>query len=83
MVSPALKLYSSLKLRRTKIYQEKFLLGQSHNALGQAAQGDGGVTIPGGVQKLWRCDTGGHGLGGQGGGGMMVGLDDLGGPFQP
>ena len=30
-------------------YQEKFLLRKSGNALEQAAQGSGGVTIPGGV----------------------------------
>jgi len=23
----------------------------------QAAQGDGGVTVPGGVQETWRCDN--------------------------
>ena len=26
-------------------------------ALAQGAQGGGGVTIPGGVQELWRCGT--------------------------
>ena len=25
-------------------------------------QGGDGVTVPGGVQELWRCDTEGHGL---------------------
>ena len=30
---------------------------KSGEALAQAAQGGGGVTIPGGVQKLWRCGT--------------------------
>jgi len=30
--------------------------------LDQAAQGGGGVTIPGGVQEMWRCGTEGHGL---------------------
>ena len=29
--------------------------------LGQAAQGDGGVTVPGGVQEEGRCDSEGHG----------------------
>jgi len=42
-----------------------FLSGQ---ALDQAAQGSGGVPIPGGVQKLCGCGTLGRGLGG------MVGL---------
>ena len=27
---------------------------------GTAAQGGGGVTIPGGVQEPWRCGTEGH-----------------------
>ena len=30
--------------------------------LEQAAQGGGGVSIPGGVQEMCRCDTEGHGL---------------------
>jgi len=30
--------------------------------LEQAAQGSGGVTIPGGVQKRYRCGTSGYGL---------------------
>jgi len=30
------------------------------DALAHAAQGCGGVTVPGGVQELWRCGTGGH-----------------------
>ena len=25
--------------------------------MAQAAQGDGGVTVPGGAQELWRCGT--------------------------
>jgi len=33
-------------------------------ALEQAAQGGGGVPIPGGVQKKCRCGTAGHGLAG-------------------
>jgi len=50
--------------------------------LGQAAQGSGGVTNPGGVQKTCRRGTSEHGLAG-----MVVmvdvGLDDLRGLFQP
>ena len=42
-------------------YLEKFLLRKSGKALVHAAQGDGGVTIPGGVQEMWRCGTEGHG----------------------
>jgi len=32
--------------------------------LEQAAQGSGGVTIPGGVRKTYRCGTSGYGLAG-------------------
>jgi len=35
----------------------KFLLRRSAEALEQAAQGGGGVTIPGGFQEMWRCGT--------------------------
>jgi len=35
-------------------------------ALAQAAQGSGGVTISGGVQRTCRCGTLGHGLAGMG-----------------
>ena len=59
-----------------------FHLRKSGEALAQAAQGGGGgVTIPGGVQELWRCGTEGHGLW-HGGGRFTVGLDELRGPFQ-
>ena len=43
-------------------YQEKFLYCKSGQALDQAAQGSGGVPIPGGVQKPCGCGTWGHGL---------------------
>ena len=42
-------------------YQEKFLLRMNHNALGQVAQGGGGVTVPGGIQEPCRCATERHG----------------------
>jgi len=32
------------------------------SALEQAAQRGGGITIPEGVQEVWRCSTEGHGL---------------------
>jgi len=51
--------------------------------LEQAAQASGGVPIPGGVQKMCRCDTSGHGLAGMGVLGLTVGLDELRGLFQP
>ena len=43
--------------------------------LSHAAQGSGGVTVPGGVQELWRCGTEGCGLVGNNGDGWIVGLD--------
>ena len=54
----------------------------SFKAVAQAAQGGGGVTIPGGVEEP-------HGRGTEGHGqlawcdGLMVGLDALSGLFQP
>ena len=42
-------------------YREKFLVRKSSDAVAQAAQGGGGVTIPGGVQELSRCGTEGRG----------------------
>ena len=52
-------------------------------ALEQAAHRAGWVTVPGGVQEISRCCTKGHGLVGTDGGRWAVGLDDLGGLFQP
>jgi len=46
--------------------------------LEQAVQGSGGVPISGGVQKMYRYGTSGHG-----GVGLTIGLDDLKGLFQP
>ena len=48
-----------------------------------AAQGGGGVTIPGGVQGMCKCSTEGRGLVSNIDGRWMVGLDDLRGLFQP
>ena len=36
--------------------------------MAQAAQGNGGVFVPGGVQEPWRCGTWGHGQWAWGGG---------------
>lgn len=36
-------------------YEEKFILTKSINAVKQAVQGSGGVTIPRRVQKTCRC----------------------------
>ena len=67
-------------------HQETFLLRKSGEALEQAAQGSGGVSIPEGVQEMCRCGTKGQGLvGNMGniGGSGTVGLDDPGGLSQP
>ncbi len=45
---------------------------------GTAAQGGGGVTVPGGVPELWGCGTEGRG-----GDGLMVVLGELSGLIQP
>ena len=52
-------------------------------ALEWAAQGGGGITFPGGVQEMFRCCTKRRGLEGNIGGRCSVGLDHLGGLFQP
>jgi len=39
-------------------------VANTDQASDQAAQGSGGVPIPGGVQKTCRCGTSGHGLAG-------------------
>jgi len=36
---------------------EKIILRRSGDALEQAAQCGGGVTIPRGVQEMWRCGS--------------------------
>ena len=43
---------------------------------GTAAQGGGGVTVPGGVQELWRCGTEGR-VQWAWWDGLMVGINDL------
>jgi len=48
-----------------------------------AVQGGGGVTIPGGVQEMFRCCTEEYGLVENIGGMWTVGLDDLRGLLQP
>jgi len=54
-----------------KLHQGRFRLDirknfftESCQALEHAAQGSGGVTIPGGVQKMRRRGSSGHGLAG-------------------
>ena len=46
-----------------------------------AAKGGGGVTVPGGVQEIWRCGTKERGLVSNGGGRWLVGLGSLRGLF--
>jgi len=46
---------------------------EERSALAQAAQGSGGVTVPGGVPEPWRCGSWGHGQQAQ----VGVGLEDL------
>jgi len=43
---------------------KNFVTERVGQALEQAAQGSGGVTVPGGVKKMCRCSTSGHGLAG-------------------
>lgn len=45
--------------------------------LAQAAQGGGGITVPGRVEEMFRCCTEGPALVGNIGGRWMAGLDDL------
>ena len=45
-----------------------FFLQKSVQVLEWAAQGGGGVTVPGSVQETFRCCTEGHGLAGNIGG---------------
>ena len=59
------------------------LLQERGQVLEWAVQGGDGVTIPGGVQEACRCCTEGCGLVRNVGSRWTVGLDDLGGLFQP
>jgi len=54
---------------------------QSGAAVAQAAQGGGGVTVPGGVPEPCGCGTEDV-VSGHGGGGLVVGPGDLRGLFQ-
>ena len=55
---------------------------ESVQALAEAAQGGGEVTVPAGVE-MFRCCTEGHGLVGNTGAKWMVELDDLRDLFRP
>lgn len=57
-------------------YQEKILLGKCGEAVAQAAEGAGGLTVHGGDQELCGCGTEGHGQWAWCDG-LVVGLSDL------
>ena len=63
-------------------YEEEFLLRKSSEAVAQAAQGGGGVTVPGGVPEPCGCGTEDV-VSGHGGDGLTVGLDDVRGLLKP
>lgn len=62
-------------------YQEEIFHGNTCKALEQAASGDGGITMPGSVQKARGCGIWDWVSGEQDSGGGMAGLDDFKGPF--
>jgi len=62
--------------------RKKFILWKSSEAVAEAAQGGGGVTIPGGVQKPCGCGPEGYGEWAWWGW-LVVGLDELCGLSQP
>ena len=64
------------------IRKKENLLQKSGGALKRAAQGCGGVTVPGAVREPCGCGTEGCGQR-DGGDGLAVGLDDRRGLFQP
>ena len=70
---------NGLKLHRGGFkvgYLEKVILGKSGEAVAQAAQGGGRVTIPGGVQETRGCVTEGRDQWARCDG-LTIGLDDL------
>lgn len=72
-----------VKLNLVFTYQEEFLLRRSGQTLEWAAQGSGGVTVPGDVQEVCRCDTEEHSVMDSISGKWTIGLDDLKGFVQP
>ena len=62
---------------------EILLHQESGQVLEWAAQGGGGLTVPGGIQGTFRCCTEKHGLVGNNGDRWKVGLDGPVGLFQP
>jgi len=74
LISCEVFLYSSLYLTTTTTKKKR---------TAKIYQGGGGVTNPGGVQETFRYCTEGHVLVGYIDDTWIVGLDDLGGLFQP
>ena len=64
-------------------HYKRFLLRKTGEAVAQAAQGGGEVTVPGSVQGMFRCCTEGYGLVRNIGDRWMDELNDLKGIFQP
>ena len=62
---------------------KNFFSKNGGQALVQAAWGGDGVTVPGGVQEMFRCCTEGHDLVVNIGDRWMAGVDDLRGLFRP
>lgn len=55
---PLLTLLPGLPFFRFEIRKNFF--SEADQTLAWAAQGSGGVTVPGGAPELWRCGTSGH-----------------------
>ena len=74
-------MWSAILQRGRSVRCSGWILGKtsqkSSKAVAQAAQGGGGVTVPGGVQEPCGCGTEDK-VSGHGGDGRAVGLDDLG-----
>lgn len=62
---------------------EKLVLCENDQVLEWAAHAGGGITVPGGVQEMFSYFTEGHDLVGNIGDRWMVGLNNVGGLFQP
>jgi len=79
----AARLFSLVPSNRTRVSGHKPERSESIRALEQAAHSGGGAIDSGGVQRALGCCVEGHGLARTIGEGLMVGLDDPVGLFQP
>ena len=66
-----------------QVGHEEILIQERGQVQERAAQGGGGLTVPEDVKETFRSCTVGHSLVGNIGDRWTVGLDDLGGLFQP